>query len=130
MPDLKMKPAGGPLSTTIRILKAHVGVTAIDLWDDSDHNGRPDQFLMRVKQPNQNENESVGLGAAAALADKVVQWTWMPSQPPLSNDGWQVEIDVSQDGQSLAGMPMKLAGDYPDGQGFGIFQTWYRLVGG
>jgi hypothetical protein len=128
MPDLKMNPAGGKVTSVIRILKAHVGVTAIDLWDDTDHNGRPDLFLKRVKNYNDRENEPVELAQPDDLDGKIVQWIWMPSQPPQSIEGWEVEIDVTQGGISLANMPLRLAGDYPDGQRFGIFQTWYRLV--
>ncbi len=130
MPNLKMGSTGGPIVTSVRILKAHVGVTAIDLWADTDHNGRPDQFLKRIKQPNQDENGQIALGSPAELDGQVVQWIWMPSQPPMATDGWEVEIDVTQNGQSLAGMPMRLAGDYPDGQRYGTFETWYQMVGG
>jgi hypothetical protein len=128
MPDLKMNPAGGMVTTVIRILKQHVGVTAIDLWDDSDHNGRPDKFLKRLKDYNDRENQPIDLDLPDALDDKVVQWIWMPSQPPQSTEGWEVEIDVTQGGKSLPSMPLRLSGDYPEGQGFGVFQTWYRLV--
>src|SRR4051794_35418318 len=109
MPDLKMSATGGRGSTAIRILKQHVGVTAIDVWDDTDHNGRPDQFLRRAKAYNDHENEPIELDEPGALDGKVVQWIWMPSQPPQSTDGWEVEIDVTQGGKSLPNMPMRLA---------------------
>jgi hypothetical protein len=132
MPDLKMDPAAGAVTTEIRILKQQIGVTAVDLWDDTDHNGRPDRFLSRLKSPGDRENQPLEIGTPVALADKVVQWIWMPSQPPAggpgSGEGWAVEIDVRQNGQPLAGTPMRLAGDYPPGQGYGLYETWFRLV--
>jgi hypothetical protein len=128
MPDLKIDRAAGALTTRIRILRQHVGVTAIDLWDDTDHNGRPDRFVARLKAPGETENEPFALGVPAVLVEKVVQWIWMPSQPPGSAEGWEVEIDVSQAGRSLDGMPLRLGGDYPPGQGYGLYETWFRLV--
>jgi hypothetical protein len=131
MPDLKIKASGGPVTTRVVIQKQHVGVTSVDLWNDSDGNGRPDAFIKRIKQPNEKENQSVPVGSAAELANKVVQWIWMPSQPPDQQgqkEGWQVLIDVQQDGKSVADMPLTLTGDYPDGRAYGLFDTWYRLV--
>ena len=128
MPDLTIKKKGGPISSRVRILKQHVGVAAIDLWDDTDHNGRPDQYLKRVKKPNEKENQFVDIGSPGALDEKVVQWIWMPSQPAQSTEGWEVEIDVRQGGKSLDDMPLRLAGDYPAGKRFDIQETWYRLV--
>jgi hypothetical protein len=128
MPDLKINAKGGPVTTKVIIQKQHVGVTSVDLWNDSDDNGRPDAFIKRIKQPNENENQPVALGNASDLGNKVVQWIWMPSQPPGQKDGWQVLIDLQQDGKSVAGMPVTLNGDYPDAQAYGLFETWYRLV--
>jgi hypothetical protein len=126
--------ASGALATSLRVLKAHIAVSALDLWDDADHNGRPDTYLARIKAPNRGENEPVQLGDPATVNGKIIQWIWMPSLPPGSDEDWSVEIDVAQADpktgsmRSLPDFPMSLSGAYPPGQSYGMFQTWFRLV--
>ena len=118
--------SGGPVTTSVRILRQHVGNTAVDLWLDSDHNGRPDKLLKRLKDPTDDE-VVVELGTPETLKDKVVQWIWQPSQPSGSAEGWKVSIDVRQDDKSLPGFPRELSGQYPP-EKWGLFQTWVKLV--
>jgi hypothetical protein len=118
--------AGKPVFAGIEVID-HIAVTSLDLWDDEDANGRPDRFLRRIKNPNQAENELVEIGAAEALIGKVLQWIWMPSQPPDSTDDWIVRLRVEQGGKALPNFPLRLQGSYPSGQTTGIFQTWIRF---
>jgi len=118
--------AGGPITTSVRILRQHIGNTAVDLWADADHNGAPDAFLKRVKAPTDRE-EVVNVGNASDVRGKVVQWIWQPSQPSNSVEGWEVSIDLRQDGSSLTGFPRPLNGAYPQ-EKWGLFQTWVKLV--
>lgn len=128
MPDLKIKTNDGVVIARVVIQKAHVGVTSIDLWELSHGSGRPDAYLRRIKPPNEKENQFVVIGTPETVANKVVQWSWMPSRPPTGTEGWEVSIDVQQDGGSVKGMPVTLAGDYPDGRGYGLYESWFRLV--
>jgi hypothetical protein len=118
---------GATISASTRIL-THIGITAIDLWEDKDANGRPDRFLRRLKNWSERENEIVDLGTPAELTGKVIQWLWMPSQPPDSQDGWSVELDLRQGGHNLERFPLPMSGVYPVGQKFGLFETWAKLV--
>jgi hypothetical protein len=124
--QVAINPNGGAVTTSVRILRQHIGNTAIDLWLDSDHNGAPDKFIRRVKAPA-DPAESANLGNPQDLHEKVIQWIWQPSQPSHSNEGWLVSIDVQQDGASLAGFPRQLSGEYPP-EKWGLFQTWVKLV--
>jgi hypothetical protein len=117
---------GGRITTSVRLLRQHIGNTAIDLWLDTDHNGAPDKFVERIKQPT-DAVETVEVGKPQDVRDKVIQWIWQPSQPSNSDEGWLVRIDVQQEGQSLPGFPRDLHGEYPP-EKWGLFQTWVKLV--
>ena len=125
--EVDVKAGSGAISTSIRILRQHIGNTAIDLWLDSDHNGRPDRWVKRFKGPNEREGELIELGSGLLLQDKVIQWIWQPSQPSELAEGWKVSIDLKQGGKSLPGFPRELTGQYPPDK-WGIFQTWVKLV--
>lgn len=117
------------IETRIRLME-WVGVTAIDLWNDIDGNGTPDKYESRQKNPNSSENEYIDIGRGHDLVGKVVQWSWMPSRPTTSpDDEWIVEIDVRQNGVSLAGFPLTSRGPFPEGKKHGLFQVWLPVRG-
>lgn len=120
-------PSGGTIRAGIRVID-HIAVTALDLWDDTDRNGRPDLFLRQIKDPNVEENRIVEIGEPSGILGKVLQWIWMPSQPPDSADDWVVELHLEQAKTPLEGFPLRLRGPYPSGEKYGLFQTWVRFV--
>jgi hypothetical protein len=124
--QVTINPNGGKIVTSVRILRQHIGNTAVDLWLDTDHNGGPDKWFRRLKDPSAAV-DSADVGTPADVRDKVVQWIWQPSQPSGSSEGWKVSIDLRQDGHSLAGFPRELSGEYPS-EKWGLFQTWIKLV--
>jgi hypothetical protein len=125
--DVEVPRDTGTLRTQLRLLKQHVGVSALDLWDDVDHNGRPDSYIRRLKEPNSGENVVVDLGRPAPLIGKIVQWIWMPSLPAHTREDWAVEISITADGTELLG-PLELSGKYPEGKTYGLYQTWFRFI--
>jgi hypothetical protein len=125
--DVIIDVENGSISAGVLIF-GHIGVTAIDLWTDEDGNGRPDKFERRLKNWNDLENQIVEIGTVSELKGKIVQWVWMPSQPPDTDAGWTVALQLKQGARHLSGFPLELSGVYPGDRKYGLFETWARLV--
>lgn len=125
--DVKLQKNGGVIAAGVRVID-HPAATWLDSWLDEDGNGRPDKYRSRVKAPNDRENQVIDIGDPSALLGTILQWVWMPSQPPNSVDDWVIELHLKQNGVSLEGFPLKLTGKYPDGKKYGLFETWCRFT--
>lgn len=122
-----------PVSAQLEILNAQIGSYAIDLWNDTDASGgfsNADTFLRRAKGLDDRRSGEVPLGMGAELSDKFVQFIWNVTRTDNDTNPTRVRITLRQGADVVPGFPTTVEAPFPDGENYGIFQTWFLLVVG
>ncbi len=126
---IPIDPNGGPIRAKLAIHNAHIGVYAVDIWNDNDSSGGPsagDTFVRRAKD-YLDAAPDTEIGVASALNGKIVQFIWVVRKEPSDSSDCRVELDLTQGGKSLPGFPQSLSTPFRDGKHHDIFQVWYYL---
>ncbi len=121
-----------PVSAQLEILNAHIGSYAIDLWNDTDASGgfsNADTFLRRAKALDDFGSGEVPLGTGAELSGKFVQFIWNVTRTEHDTLPTRVRITLRQGSEVVPGFPKTVEAPFPEGENYGIFQTWFLVAG-
>jgi hypothetical protein len=127
---IPLDPQGASVQAGLRILNAHIGAYAIDIWDDSDGSGTPsagDKFLRRAKDFD-SDASVVDLGPAPSLHHKTVRFIWGVTAGNTGDTKTRVEVTLRQGNSSLPGFPKTIEAPFRDHATHDVFSVFYFLT--
>lgn len=135
---LRLSKNAGDVYSKLTILRQHIGLSSVDLFEDIDQNGTADKVIGRLKQPGVQEGEWARLGGPDDLNAKILQWVWMVAKPPSSAEPCEVRLQVAQfssapaptaaaPGAQLA-LDRTIATNFPVGGHHGTFDIFFLVV--
>ncbi len=107
-------PGDGRVELRGEILRPGPAPLKIDLWRHVRHPPPELVHVTTIKGIHEHRGPAWNAGDADSLIGKVLTWIWDCSALPSSEEGWQVRVDVQQDGRSVPGYPAEYSGPLPN----------------
>src|SRR5262245_8575220 len=93
-----VKKGGGPVTTSVRVLRQHPNVTSIKKWKKSDAGTWVGDGMIKTKD---QADATYACGKPDDLDGRLIDWRWTANQPPGVNEDAMVEYAVFQDGHQI-----------------------------
>lgn len=94
----EIKQGGGPITTSVRVLRQHPSTTTIKRWRKTPAGAWQGDGIIKKKE---DADGVYPVGDATAAAGKLIEWQWSARQPPGNSEDALVEYAVFQDGKRI-----------------------------